>query len=136
ALETAILQRVEGDAREHAANAEDLPRERQGSIELAQLVVDRDSQRLEGALGGVSAGEANRRGDGRADHIDELARRLDRSPRAAAHNGARDPARVALLAELAQELRQAPLVPALDDLASRERLRRVHAAVRRRRGAG
>ena len=80
----------------------------------------------------MTALEADRRRDGRADHIDELARRLDRSARASPHDGARDRACVALLAVLAQERCQAPLLPALDDLACSERLRRVHAHVQRR----
>ena len=53
-LHAAVLERVEGDPGEHAALAQQAPGERQRAVELAELVVDRDPQRLEGALGGMA----------------------------------------------------------------------------------
>ena len=43
--------------------AQQLPGGGQRGVELAELVVDRDADRLEGALGRVAAGEARGRGD-------------------------------------------------------------------------
>ena len=65
ALDAPVLERVEGDAGEHAALAQQPPGERQRAVELSELVVDGDPQRLEGALGGMPAGEARGRGDRR-----------------------------------------------------------------------
>ena len=60
ALDAAVLERVEGDAGQHAALAQQLPGQRQRGVELLQLVVDGDPERLERALGGMAAGEARR----------------------------------------------------------------------------
>ena len=80
----------------------------------------------------MTAGEAGRSRHRRVDRVDELERRLDRPARAARDDCARDRAGVALLAEVAQRSRQAPLVPVGDDLARTELLRRVHPHVERR----
>ena len=58
--------------------AQQRPGERERAVELLELVVDGDPQRLEGALGRVAAGEPRRRGDRRLDRVDQLLRRLDR----------------------------------------------------------
>src|SRR4029077_1941551 len=42
ALHAPLLERVEGDAGEHAARAQQPPRERQRAVELSELVVDGD----------------------------------------------------------------------------------------------
>ena len=47
--------------REAATLAQQLPRERQRAVERAELVVHRDPDRLEHALGGMPAAEAARR---------------------------------------------------------------------------
>jgi len=52
-----VLERVEGDGREAPAGTQDLPGQRERALERAELVVDRDADRLEGALGGVAAAE-------------------------------------------------------------------------------
>src|SRR5205085_63144 len=78
------------------------------AVELVELAVDRDAQRLERALGRMAAGEARRRRDRGLDELDELLRGVER-PRA--HDRAGDLVGVALLAELAQHARQAPCVP-------------------------
>ncbi len=123
---------MEGDAGEHATLAEQFPRERQGAVELSQLVVDRYPQRLEGALGGVTAGEAGGSGDRGLDRVDELQRGHDRGLLAPADDRPRDRARVALLAEVAKDVRQATLVPFGHDLTGAQLLRRIHAHVERR----
>ena len=51
ALDAAVLERVERDRGEPAADAQQVPRARERLVELAQLVVDRDPDRLERALG-------------------------------------------------------------------------------------
>ena len=63
ALDAPVLERVEGDGGQPAAGRSSSQAQRQRRVELAELVVDRDAQRLEGALGGVAAGEARGRGD-------------------------------------------------------------------------
>src|SRR5688572_5991088 len=63
ALDAPVLQRVEGDGRQAAVLAQDLPGERQRGVELGELLVDGDPDRLEGALGRVPAGEAGGCGD-------------------------------------------------------------------------
>src|SRR5262249_35328604 len=130
ALYAAVLQRVEGDSRDHAALAQQSPGERQRAVELVQLVVDRDAQRLKGALGGMAASEASRRGHGRADCLVTLLRSPDRRLRAATPDRAGDRTRVALLAELAQRSSEAALVPLGDDLARAQLLRGIHPHVK------
>ncbi len=122
---------MEGDPCDHAAVAQQTPRERQRPVELVELVVDGDSQCLEGALGGMAAGEARRCRKRRVDRLDELERRLDRRLRAPAHDCTGDRAGVALLAEVAQRARQAPLVPRAHDLPRAQLLRRIHPHVER-----
>ena len=80
-LDAPVLERVERDRREPAAGPEHLPHRRQRRVELEQLVVDRDPQRLERPPSRVTARELRRHGHGRLDHVDELLRR-DRAPRA------------------------------------------------------
>ena len=123
------------------------PGQRQRRVDLVELVVDRDAQRLEDALGGVTGGEACGYGDRVGDHVDELRGRLDRLTRALAHDRARDLARVALLAVLAQDAREAALVPGRDELGGAlpgrwdpcacraARRRRTRSRARRRRSA-
>jgi len=72
----------------------DLPGQRERALERAELVVDRDADRLEGALGGVAAAEAGGCGNRLADRLRQLSRRVDR---AAADDLGGDPAREPLL---------------------------------------
>ena len=106
--------------------------ERQRLVELLELAVDGDPDRLERALGRVAAGEAGRRGHGGGDRVVELERRGQLGAAAAADDLARDPVREALLAVLAQHARQPPAVPRVDDLVRGQLLVRVHAHVERR----
>ena len=131
ALHPPVLERVEGDPRQHASLAQQVPGEGERPVELVELFVDGDAQRLEGALGGMPAAEARRRGDRSLDRLHELLCGVDRRLRAPRHDRPRDCAGVALLAELAQRAGEAALVPARDDLARGQLLRGVHAHVQR-----
>ena len=94
-----------------------VPGERERRVELRELVVDGDPDRLERALGRVAAGEARGRGDRGGDRVDELEGRAQLRPRAAADDLARDPVGEALLAVLAQRAREPAALPRVDDLA-------------------
>ena len=130
ALDAAVLERVEGDRGQPALGAQELPRQRQRGVELLELAVDRDADRLEGALGRVAAAEARGRGDRRGDGVDELEGGGERAELAAADDLARDPLGVALLAVLAQRARDLAALPRVDDLGGGQRLRRDPSACR------
>src|SRR5262249_10571299 len=119
-LDDAVFQRVERDDGQPAARLDELERVVQAGLELAELVVDGDPQRLEGALGRVALAEARGRRDRGLDHLDQLERALERLALAAAHDAARDLAREALLAEAPQDARDLALVPLVDDLGGRQ----------------
>ena len=121
ALDAAVLERVEGDRRQPALGTQELPRQRQRGVELLELAVDRDPDRLEGALGRVAAAEARGRGDRGGDRVDELERGGERAELAAADDLARDPLGVALLAVLAQRARDLAALPRVDDLGGGQR---------------
>ena len=107
------------------------PRERERLLELVELVVDGDAQRLEGALGRVATGEARGRGHRPLDHVHELLGRLQLALVAATHDRARDRVGVALLAVLAQQAREATLIPRVHDLGRGHVLVGVHPHVQR-----
>ena len=130
ALDAPVLQRVERDRGEPAGRAQQLPGERERLVELVELAVDRDPDRLEGALGRVAAAEPRGRGDRGGDGVDELEGGGESA--AAADDLPRDPLGVALLAVLAQRAREAAALPRVDDLGGGQLLRRVHAHVERR----
>src|SRR3954463_2598837 len=96
---------------------EQLPPQGQRGVELAELVVDRDADRLERALRGMAAGESRRHRDRVGDDLDELLRGLDLRSPARADERPRDLAGVALLAELTQGPGEPAFVPLVDDLA-------------------
>ena len=85
ALHAPIFAAVERNTCKATIGPEDLPGERQRRVDLAELVVDRDPDRLEAALGGMAAGEAGLHGDRVVDDVDELAGRLDLPLLAHAH---------------------------------------------------
>ena len=94
----------------------DVPGQRERVVELRELAVDGDPDRLEGALGRVAAGEPRGRGDGGGDRVVELEGRGQLGAAAAADDLARDPVGEALLAVLAQRARDPAAVPGVDDL--------------------
>ena len=106
--------------------------QRQRLVQLLQLVVDGDPQRLERALGGVAAGEARGHGNRGDDRLDQILCGVDRRLLAATHDRAGDRACVALLAEVAQRAREPALIPGGHDLARGQLLVGVHAHVQRR----
>src|SRR5205807_4425057 len=122
ALHTAVFKRVEGDPSQPASWAEDAPGQWQRFVELIELVVDRDAKGLERPLGGMAGGESGRSRNRRLDHVDQLERALQRLVPALGDDGARDRSREALLAEVPQDTREAPLVPSVDDLGGRQLL--------------
>src|SRR3954471_14560102 len=116
ALHASVFKGVERNPCKPAADAQELPRRGQRRVELGELVVHRDADRLEDALGRV-AGCEPRRGRNRGDdRLDELVRRLERMARPVARDRARDLARVALLPVLAEPPRELALVPAVDEI--------------------
>src|SRR5215213_2052102 len=134
ALHAPVLERVEGDRREAAVLAQELPREGERATERVELRVHRDADRLEDALRGAAAAEAPpHSGRQRAlDGRDELAGRPDRRALAPTDDLARDAVRVRVLAEAPEELSELALVPGVHDLARVDLLARVHAHVERR----
>ena len=77
-----LTRRSSSEWNEIAANrppgAEHVPGDRQRVVELGELVVDRDPQRLEGAAGRMPAGELRRHRHRRLDHLDQLMGRAER----------------------------------------------------------
>src|SRR3954467_15668027 len=132
ALHASVFKRVERNPCKPPTDAQQLPRRRQGGVELRELVVDRDADRLEHALGRMAGGEPRRRRHCADDRLDQLVRRLERPPRAVADDRARDLAGVALLPVLAEHARQLALVPAVDEVGGSELLLLIHAHVERR----
>jgi len=123
---------VEGNSCKTPIFAEQRPGEGQRRVELGELVVDRDADRLERALCRVAAAEARRRGNRGRDDVDELVRCLDRLARAGAHDRAGDLRRVALLTQLAQDARELALVPRVHHGRRVELLVGIHPHVQRR----
>ena len=107
------------------------PRGRERLLQLGQLVVDGDAQRLEGARAGWPP--ANWAGTGPRVLMASTSCWVQANSCAGARGRcAGDLRRVALLAVLAQQTRQPPLVPGVDDLVRGQLLRRVHPHVQRR----
>ena len=77
-LHPAILQRLEADPRQHAAVAQQPPGQRQRPVELIELFVDGDPQRLERTLGRMATREPGRRGNRADDRVDQVLGGLDR----------------------------------------------------------
>jgi hypothetical protein len=71
-------------------------------------------------------------GDGVDDDLDQLVGRLERGLGAGAHERTGDRPRVALLAVVAQQRRQAPLVPLVDHVGGGQLVAGIHAHVQRR----
>src|SRR5262249_8230908 len=94
ALDDAILERVEADHRKPAARPEHRERGGKGGLERAELVVDRDAERLEDAFCGMAVAEARGGRNGRLDRLDEVARPLEGFLPAATDDRARDLLRV------------------------------------------
>ena len=98
----------------------------------AQLAVDLDAQRLEGALGRVAAGPAGGGRDRRAHQLGEPGGAGERLPRPLPHDGVGDPAGEPLLAVLPQHPGQPRRLVGVDDVGRGDALRLVHPHVQRR----
>ena len=133
-LDDPVLERVEADDGDAASGPEHPHRRRERCFERAELVVDRDPQRLEDTLGGMAVAEAGGRRDRLLDRVGEVGRPLERPLGAAADDRPRDLPRVALLAEALEDQRELALVGLVHELARRELGRGVHAHVERRVG--
>ena len=72
ALDEPVLERVERDRRQPPVGCEQIPGRRQRLLELGQLVVDRDPQRLERPAGRMAAGELRRHRHRGLDRVDQL----------------------------------------------------------------
>src|SRR5207247_1904728 len=115
----------EADRREPPARPQQLERRRQRRLERAELVVDGDPQGLKDPLRRMPVAEPRGRRDRGLDHVDELAGALEGPLAAAPADRAGDLARVALLAVVAEDLRQLALARLVHELAGRERRARV-----------
>ena len=112
ALHAAVFQRMEGNPCKPAMYAQQLPAGGQRRVELAELVVDRDADGLEDALGRVPGRRSGRGPAPRAVTTSTSSLVVSSGAVGArADERAGDGPRVALLAVVAQERRQAALVP-------------------------
>ena len=98
-----VLERVEADHDHAPAVAQPIDDAAQKRLEPVQLAVHPDAQRLERARGGIDPLPATAR-HGAADDLRQLAGRGDRLPAACGDDRARDPPRMALLAELEDDV--------------------------------
>ena len=97
-----------------------------GGRQHVELGVHRDADRLEGALGRVTAGAAGRRGDGVAHDLGQLGGGGDGT---GGDDRPGDAAGVALVAEGSEQAGQLLLVGVVHDVGGRARLALVHAHV-------
>ena len=116
-LHDPVLERVERDDRETAAGAQERERGHKTALEVRELVVHRDAQRLE---------DARRRIDGAgtllfdAEHeATEIVRSEERLARAAAHDRRGDAAGLRLFAVLGEDAAQLGLIPGVHDVGRR-----------------
>jgi hypothetical protein len=123
---------MEGNPCKSAMHAEQLPAGGKGLVELPELVVDRDADGLEDALGRMAGGEPGGDGHGVGHDLDELVGRLERRLGARPDERAGDRPRVALLAVVAEQRGQAALVPLVDHVGGGEVVVGIHAHVQRR----
>ena len=110
-LDDAVLQRVEADHGESTTRPEHLDGGRERVFERVQLLVHRDPQSLENALGRVALTEPGGSRNRRLDHVDELARALERLLAAPAPDRASDLPREALLSVPPEDLLELALAP-------------------------
>jgi len=117
ALDDAILKAVERHHDQPPARIQQGGGLREAAIELAQLVIDGDAQRLKTAGGAVDSGWIARRRP--ANDGGQPNRAFDRRQAAFGADGARDPARPSFLSVSMQDLRQLGLGGGVDDFRRR-----------------
>src|SRR6266852_1817386 len=123
---------MEADHSEPATGPQHREGGRQRGLEGAELVVDRDPQRLEHALGGMSLAEAGRRRNGGLDRLDEIACSFERLLLPAPYDRLRDLACIALLAVALEDRGQIPFCGLVDDSGRAHVGTGIHAHVERR----
>src|SRR5581483_11808807 len=113
-FDDAVLERMKRHRHQPAAGAQDALCGRQRARELAELVVDEDAQRLEGARRrmDVAGARTHRRGD----DVGEPAGRRDRGFAARLDDGAGDRARMTLLAEQEDDVGEIALARRRNDV--------------------
>ena len=116
-LDPAILQAVEGDQNQPAAGPQQGGRRLEQPLDLAQLVIDRDAQRLEHLGCRRAAGLAAALGAG--DHGGEVGGGGDRLLGASGDDGPGDAPGLRLVAEVEEELGERLLVQPGDELRGR-----------------
>ena len=117
-LRDPVFERVEGDDRETPARAEGSHGGLEAMLKVLELVVHGDTQRLEDARRGIDAAPTlplHAR-----DEAAEVIGSEERLAGAAANDRGSHPARLGLLAELAERAAQLALVPAVHDVRRRD----------------
>ena len=117
-LRDPVLERVEGDDRETTAGAQRAHGGLEALLEILELVIDGDAQRLEDARGRIDAAPALRLHA--RDEATEIVGRQERLRGAAPRDGRSDATRLGLLAELAERTAQLALVPAVHYVCRRD----------------
>ena len=117
-LHRTILERVERDDRETATRTKDAHGRRKTALEVLELAIHRDAQRLEDARRGIAAATALLL---HAEHkTAEIVRGEERLAGAAAHDGGRDATGLGLLAVLGEDATHLALVPGVHDVCRRD----------------
>ena len=98
-LDNAVFQRLVGHHHDSPADSQRVQRRGQSAAQSIQLAVDRDAQRLERPLGGMSAGAPSRRRNRLVDNLNQLGGRGERGTGAAADNMGGDAASQSFFAE-------------------------------------
>ena len=128
-LRDPVLERVERDDREATTGAQRAHRGIQALLEILELAIDDDAQRLEDARGRIDAAPTLRLHA--RDEAAEVVCRKEWLGRTPARDRGRDTTRLGLLAELAECAAQLALVPAVHDVCRRDAEVRVGAHVQR-----
>ena len=116
-LHDPIFERVERDDRETTLWSKERERGVQTLLEIRELVVHRDAQRLEHASRGIDGARALLF---HAEHeATEVIRGEERLTRATAHDGRRDATGLRLLAVLGEDAAQLDLIPGVHDVGRR-----------------
>ena len=130
-LDDAVLERVERDHRDPAADLAHLERGLETVLELGQLVVDRDPEGLEDALRRMSLAEARGRRDGATYGVDEIERPQERPLGTPSHDRAGDRPREPLLAVAGEDAREIRLAPLVHEICGARLGVRIHPHVER-----
>jgi hypothetical protein len=126
-LSDPVLERVERDDRETPSGTKDPNGGLEALLEILELAIDRDAQRLEDARRRIDAASTlclHARYESA-----EIVRGEERLARAATHDRGGDTTRLGLLAELAERAAQLALVPAVHDVGRRDAEVRIGAHV-------